>query len=435
MTAAERSMGLGLRALNRLAGSDVVDRLGVRGPTERVLYRATRDGFRVAGRAGRTFSAATRRSAPVRPRTTAGGLFDLTPSDEQEMLVEAWRAFAAEQLRPNAAQAEREPLRATFREADELGLTMLGVPEELGGAVSERSAVTAVLAAEALAHGDAGLAVGALAPAAVATALALWGDADQQSTYLPALVGEDVPAAALAIAEPRALFDPAHLQTTARPVAGGYVLSGVKALVPRAADAELLIVGARADDGRPALFLVEPAAGGVHVAPDPAMGLRGAASGRVMLEDVRVGRDALLGAGDPAVFAECVARSRIVWAAIGVGVARAVLDHVIPYVNERVAFGEPISHRQAVAFSISDIAIELEGLRLVTLRAAARADAGRDFAREAALARSLCDRHGARIGSEGVQLLGGHGYVCEHPVERWYRDLRAVGLMEGVLLA
>jgi hypothetical protein len=97
MTVAERSMGLGLRALNRLAGSDVVDRLGVRGPAERALYRATRDGFRVAGRAGRTFSAATRRSAAVRPRTTGGGgLFDLTPSDEQEMLVEAWRAFAAE---------------------------------------------------------------------------------------------------------------------------------------------------------------------------------------------------------------------------------------------------------------------------------------------------------------------------------------------------
>jgi alkylation response protein AidB-like acyl-CoA dehydrogenase len=117
-----------------------------------------------------------------------------------------------------------------------------------------------------------------------------------------------------------------------------------------------------------------------------------------------------------------------------VGIARAVLDHVIPYVNERVAFGEPISHRQAVAFSISDIAIELEGLRLVTLRAAARADAGLDFAREAALARSLCDRHGTTIGSEGVQLLGGHGFVCEHPVERWYRDLSAIGVMEGALL-
>jgi alkylation response protein AidB-like acyl-CoA dehydrogenase len=436
MTAVERSMGLGLRALTRVAGSDVIDRLGVRGRAERALYRATRDGFRVAGRTGRAFTATVRRPDPARLRPSGGAdLFDLTPTDEQQMLVAAWRDFAAAQLRPRAAEAERDTLHATFAEADELGLTTLGVPEELGGAVSERSAVTAVLAAETLAHGDAGLAVGALAPAAVATALALWGDADQQATYLPALVGDDVPAAALALAEPRPLFDPFMLETVARPAAGGYVLSGTKALVPRAQDAELLIVAARLDGGRQGLFLVEPAAGGVLVRPDPAMGLRGAAPGRVMLDEVRVERAALLGAADPAVYAECVARSRVAWAAIGAGVARAVLDHVIPYVNERVAFGEPISHRQAVAFSVSDIAIELEGLRLVTLRAAARADAGRSFAREAALARTLCDRHGTMIGSEGVQLLGGHGFVCEHPVERWYRDLRAVGLMEGVLLA
>jgi alkylation response protein AidB-like acyl-CoA dehydrogenase len=103
-------------------------------------------------------------------------------------------------------------------------------------------------------------------------------------------------------------------------------------------------------------------------------------------------------------------------------------------VNERTAFGEPISHRQAVAFAVSDIAIELEGMHLATLRAAARADAGKDFAREVAVARALCSEHGARIGSEGVQLLGGHGFVHEHPVERFYRDLRAVGLMEGGLL-
>jgi alkylation response protein AidB-like acyl-CoA dehydrogenase len=437
MTVAERSMGLGLRALNRLAGSEVVDRLGVRRPAERVLYRATRDGFRVAGRAGRTFAAGTRLATPARQRPSGGtGLFDLTPTDEQQMLVEAWRAFAGARLRPAAAAAERGEGRAeVFAEAGELGLTLLGVPEELGGAIGERSAVTALLAAEALAHGDAGLAAGALAPAAVATALALWGDADQQATYLPALVSDDVPAAALAIAEPRALFDPARLETVARPVGGGYVLDGVKTLVPRADEAELLVVAARIDGGGgSALFLVEPSAGGVAVREDPAMGLRGAGLGRLALERVQVGPEALLGAGDPQVFAECVARSRLAWAGIAAGVGRAVLDYVIPYVNERVAFGEPIAHRQAVAFAVSDIAIELEGLRLTALRAAARADAELDFSREAALARSLAARHGMRIGSEGVQLLGGAGYTAEHPVERWYRDLRATGLMDGVLV-
>jgi alkylation response protein AidB-like acyl-CoA dehydrogenase len=99
-----------------------------------------------------------------------------------------------------------------------------------------------------------------------------------------------------------------------------------------------------------------------------------------------------------------------------------------------VAFGEPISHRQAVAFMVADIGIELAGMRLVTLRAASRAEQGKDFARETTLARQLCAEKGMWIGSSGVQLLGGHGFVKEHPVERWYRDLRAIGLMEGVVL-
>ena len=111
-----------------------------------------------------------------------------------------------------------------------------------------------------------------------------------------------------------------------------------------------------------------------------------------------------------------------------------MLDYVIPYVNERQAFGEPISNRQAVAFMVADIGIELEGARLVTYRAAARAEQGKTFAREAALARRLTGEYGMQIGSDGVQLLGGHGYVKEHPVERWYRDLRAIGVMEGAVL-
>ena len=127
-------------------------------------------------------------------------------------------------------------------------------------------------------------------------------------------------------------------------------------------------------------------------------------------------------------------RARLAWCALAVGTAQAVLDYVIPYVNERKAFGEPISNRQAVAFAVADIAIELEGMRLATYRAASRADQELDFAREAALARVLCADKGMAIGSAGVQLLGGHGYVKEHPVERWYRDLRAAGVMEGALL-
>lgn len=430
-------MGLGLRALGRLAGSDVVDRLGVRQPAQRILYRATRDGFRAAGAAGRTFKTVQRRGQPVRLKPASdSGVFDLTPGDEQQMIQETFKAFAQEQLRPAALEADaacaapQELLDA----AAELGLTMLGVPEELGGAVSERSTVTAVLASEALAEGDMGLAAAALAPASVASALSLWGDASQQATYLPALVGEDPPAAALALHESRPLFDPFKPQTIAKRSGEDFVLSGAKALVPRAVDASLLIVSAQLEDEGPALFLVETASGGVQVWATPAMGVRAAALGAIELDQLRLPASALLGGGDPAVYAECVRRARLAWCALAIGTAKAVLDYVTRYVNERIAFGEPISHRQSVAFAVSNIAIELEGMRLAVLRAASRADAGKPIAEEVAVARALCVQRGAAIGSDGVQLLGGHGYVKEHPVERWYRDLQATGVFEGALL-
>jgi alkylation response protein AidB-like acyl-CoA dehydrogenase len=312
---------------------------------------------------------------------------------------------------------------------------MLGVPEELGGVVDERSAVTSVLIGEALAHGDMGLAFAALAPAAVSTALGLWGDADQQATYLPPFVSDDVPAAALALLEPQPLFDPRHIKTKARRAeGGGFTLEGVKSLVPRAADAELFVIAADLEGTGPALFVVESSTTGIFTEPEPAMGLRAATTSRLVLDNASVNGTALLGEGDPKVFADCVQRARLGWCALAVGTAQAVLDYVVPYVNERVAFGEPISHRQAVAFAVSNIAIELEGMRLATYRAAARADQDRDFAHATTLARQLCSEKGMAIGSEGVQLLGGHGYVKEHPVERWYRDLRAAGLMEGALL-
>jgi alkylation response protein AidB-like acyl-CoA dehydrogenase len=449
---AERGMGFGLRTLNRLAGSELLDRTRLRKPLERALYQGTRGGFRTAGAASRTFSAASKLARPARQaRARTSELFDISLDDEQQMLRDAVAAFASEQLRPVALAADNAcATPATLlTQANELGVSMLGVPEELGGVMAEQSAATGVLVAEALAHGDCGIAVAALAPGAVATALGLWGDADQQATYLPAFTSENIPAAALALLEPRALFNPLALTAKARRQEGDWVLSGVKSLVPRAAEAELFIIAADAEGLGPALFIVESSTKGLFVEAEPAMGLRAAATGRVALEDARVPAAALLGGGEargesPAetgstgegvseIYRECVQRARIAWCALAVGAAQAVLDYVVPYVNERTAFGEPISNRQAVAFGVADIGIELEGMRLLTYRAASRADHGTPFARDAALARRLCAEQGARIGSEGVQLLGGHGYIKEHPVERWYRDLRAAGMMEGAL--
>ncbi len=431
-------MGLGLAALSRLAGSRTLERSGLREPVQNLVSAATRNGFKVAGAASRTFSSSRKRGGDAtRPAPAEDkGLFDLTPSEDQQMIVETVSEFAAEQLRPAAAEADEKlsPPDGLLTRAAELGVTLIGIPEELGGAGAERSVVTNALVAEALAHGDLGLAVAVLAPSAVSNALVLWGDAQQQADYLPEFVGENVPAAALALLESKPLFDPFKPATKARRTPGGYQLDGVKSLVPRAGQAELFVVSADLEGRGPALFLVESSTKGVSIEADPAMGLRGAATGKLHLEKVSLPAGALLGGGSPDVFTEAVRLSRLGWAALATGTAKAVLDYVIPYVNERTAFGEPISHRQAVAFSVADIAIELEGMRLVMLRAAARAEQGKPFAREVALARKLAADKGMRIGSAGVQLLGGHGFVKEHPVERWYRDLRAIGVLEGVVL-
>ena len=436
----ERGMAVGLRALNRLAGNGLIDRFGLRDPAQRVLHGASKATVRTATRAGRTFAATQKLSKPARqPRSGRSDLFDLTPDEEQQMLRESVREFALAKLRP-AAQESDEACATPgelLAQANELGLTMVGVPEELGGAVAERSAVTTVMMAEALAQGDMGIAVACLAPAGVSTALSLWGDADQQATYLPEFVGDNVPAAALAILEPRPLFNPFELQTRARRAGDGFVLDGVKSLVPRAADAELFIVAAEleeADSPQPALFIVEAGTAGLGIEPEPAMGIRAAATGRLILEDVKLPAGAPLGDPGRDLVAECVQLGRLGWCALAVGTGQAVLDYVIPYVNERRAFGEPISSRQAVAFTVANIAIELDGMRLATYRAASRVDQGVTFAREVSLARRLCSECGMAIGSDGVQLLGGHGYTKEHPVERWYRDLRAAGVMEGALV-
>ncbi len=444
-----------LAGLNRLASWPVLDRLGLRRRTERAVFTVTRSGFQTVAAASRAFSSDPPRSAasatasPTRPETPLSAeVFDLNPTDDQQALVDVVTTFAAERIRPAASAADRECQTPAeiLAAATELGLAQIGIPEQAGGLWAQRNVVTGVLVAQALAHGDLGIAVACLAPAAVSTALSLWGSADQQARYLTPFASGGAPAAALCVLEPRAGFDPFSLHTRAIRRPGGFTISGVKSLVPLAHTAELFVVAAELDGEGPGLFVIESSTAGIRVESEPAMGLRAASLGRLLLDDVAVPADARLAgsaaldpagsaAQDPADdYRRCIRLGRLAWSALAVGCGQAVLDHVIPYVNQRMAFGEPISHRQAVAFTVADMAIELEGMRLVCYRAASRAELGLDFARETALARQLCAERGMIIGSAGVQLLGGHGFVKEHPVERWYRDLRAIAVMEGALL-
>ncbi|MDE9367593.1 acyl-CoA dehydrogenase family protein [Luteipulveratus sp. YIM 133132] len=432
---ADRGQALGLRLITRAGGLESMKNPGVRRAVERVLYNGARQGFKAQTAAGRAFAKQTgtgapARNAPTKPRRE----LDLTPTEDQAMIQQVARELADELLRPAAstADAERTTPAELRAQAGELGLTLVGVPAELGGVAEERSAVTAALVLEELARGDMGLAVSLMATGAVATALAAYGDASQQATYLPAFADEkNPPVAALALMEPQPLFDPFALRTTARAEGDELVIDGVKAMVPNADSAELFVVSATLD-GESRLVIVEPGTDGIRLEQDPGMGVRAARTGRLTFAGVRVPRTNLLGTADD--HRDAVRRARLAWAAAAVGTAQAVLDQVSEYVKERKAFGEPIGHRQAVAFTVADIAIELDGLRLVVWRAAALLDAGQDASAQIAHARHLAATYGAQIGSHAVQLLGGHGFVKEFDNERWYRDLRATGVLEGALL-
>ncbi len=325
----------------------------------RRLRPARPDPHPQAGRAralpGRPRTASARRpppAAPSRPpsssanrrarsRASRRGLFDITPDDEQQMFQEAGRAFAEDEGPPGRASRPTPSARrrrSCSPRPTELGVNMLGVPEELGGVMHEQAAVTSVLIGEALAHGDMGIAYAALAPGAVATAIGHWGSAEQEATYLPAFTGEDVPAAALAILEPRPLFDPLKLETEG---AQGRRRLGPRrrqvAASPAPRECELFVDRRRGRGHRPgAVRRSSPATDGLSVEPEPAMGLRPAATGRLLLEDVSVpGRRAArrgqarglrrvraTARGSPG------ARSRS-------APRRRSLDYVIPYVNER----------------------------------------------------------------------------------------------------
>jgi len=431
-----------LALLTPIVGQEFLDKYHLRDPLNRGLRYGTKTIFSSAGAASRQFKRVQNlRGGATRLKSSGKDYFDLTPDDEQKMIVETLDEFAEEVLRPAAHDADES---ATYppeliSKAAELGITAINIPEDFDGIAAHRSSVTNVLVAEALAYGDMGLALPILAPGGVAAALTHWGSADQQATYLAEFAGDNVPQACVAIAEPQPLFDPTRLKTTAVRTPSGYRLDGVKSLVPAASDAELFVIGAQLN-GKPALFIVESSAKGLAVKADPSMGIRAAALGQVELSGVSVPLSARLGPEDAAevdfdtAYSEAIALARLGWAALAVGTSHAVLDYVIPYVKQREAFGEPVARRQAVAFMCANIAIELDGLRLITWRGAARAEQGLPFAREAALAKRLGADKGMQIGLDGVQLLGGHGYTKEHPVERWYRDLRAIGVAEGVVV-
>ncbi|MES2721142.1 MAG: acyl-CoA dehydrogenase family protein [Pseudomonadota bacterium] len=430
MMNANQIQGLGLNYLNRFAQSDWPDRLKIRKPIEKLLYTGSKTGFQLLGAATRTFKPANGAGKQRLP-AAAKGLFDISLSDEQQMMRDTLQRFAKDVLRPAAHNADHH---AKFPDgllvqAQELGLNFYAVPEAMGGMAAEQSVVTNVLAAEDLGYGDFTLAAAILTPMSIANALTRWGTAAQQEKYLPAFAEENPPVATFAIQEATPGFNPTQLDTTAKRDGSGYVLNGEKTLVLLGQHAELFLVAAQLD-GQPAVFIVEGTEG-VSFLEDPAMGLKACETVKLRLDNVPAEK---LGEAD-FDYQAFLDLGALTWCALAVGTCQAVLDYVAQYANERIAFGEPISHRQSVAFMIADMAIETDAMRILVWNAASLAEAGRPFHREAYLARLLCAEKSMKIGNDGVQVVGGHGFTKEHPVERWYRDLRATAVMHSGLHA
>jgi alkylation response protein AidB-like acyl-CoA dehydrogenase len=355
-------------------------------------------------------------------------------TDEQESAREAMRAFAADVMRPDArAYDEASAVPDAFlARAWELGLTPTQLPESVGGYGAARSPVTNAIVLEELAYGDATLAIAAAAPAAFAYAVADQGTDAQRAALLPAFCGERYHAGALAIAEPFPDFDVVAPRTVAAPDGDGAVLSGRKCFVPMGDRAAHFLVIAREGAGLGA-FIVPRDAGGLTISePEKNLGLRALPSASLTLDGVRVPESARLGGPAGCDVMRLINHSRTALAAILTGVGRAVLDYCVPYAKERVAFDEPIARKQSIAFRLAEMHIEVESTRWMTWRAASDLEHGRDATRAAHLARAYAAEKTMWIADNGVQVLGGHGFIREHPVEMWYRNARTLGVLEGL---
>lgn len=422
-------MGKAFSMLNNALDSQFAEKIGLRKKLNNAVYTLAYRGISLATNPPRIFKSTKPQEKPERLEgTKKSDLFDLNLSEEQEMVRETIAQFALSEIRPKAekmSEAESIPdeLYAKF---DELGLAFYSIPESLGGILKEKTTVTQSVIAQELAYGDLGVALALLSPIGVLNALVNFGTAEQQAKYIPAFKEEGKKLhATIAVNEHTPLFDPFKLSTKATKKGGNYVINGVKTMVPIAAKSELILVAAETDNG-PQLFIIESNTKGLSIEKDTSMGLRPAELGRITLNNVEVSEENLLGGGID--YAQFINYVRLAWSSLATGSCKGVLDYVIDYCNNRVAFGEPITNRQAVAFMIANIKIENDGMKMLTDRAASRAEQGMDFGQQAYLASVFCAEKSMEIGTNGVQLLGGHGFIRDYPVERWYRDLRAVAI-------
>lgn len=331
---------------------------------------------------------------------------NLAPTEEQRAIIDALHDFAEQEIRPLSRESEAQ---GQVSERIEKQLVEMGVaapvPEEFGGQ-GTFDAMTSVLIAEEIAWGDPGTAYGVLAAGVAATIIETAASPEQKRSLLPRLLNGE--RGSVALAERDAGAEPSALETSA----DGGKLSGTKYAVVNA-DAGIRVVVARG----PSLWVL-PDDADFELKQEDKLGLRSARTFKVRFEGV-----AAEAIGDPSSVQTAVLRARLINGGIALGLARAALEYASKYAQERTAFGRPIGAFQGISFKIADRAMDLESARLLIWESACAVDAGRDDA--GLLVASACGHAvaaAAACADDGVQILGGHGYMQDHPEEMWYRD-------------
>ena len=425
-----KAQGFGLSLITKIAGSEVLDQLKLRKFVEKSLYQGSKTGFKVLNKTQKAFKPQAIDKQRL-PNQVNKNLFDLSLTEEQQMTVDAMSQFAEEVLYALAHEADHQAQfpEQLWQHLVDLGLNDYALPEALGGVAAEQNIVSNILIAESLAKGDFSLTAGLLSTFSVINAITRWGSTQVQSMYLPVFAEDTDITATFAFQEATPAFNPFQLKTKATEQNGQMTITGEKTLVILGDTADVFLVSAEFN-GQPDIFVVQ-CDESISIKANPAMGLKAAETATLQFNQTPA-----LGLGDADFdYTAFVDLGNLMWCAMAIGTCEAIKAYCIKYANERTAFGEPISHRQSVAFMISDMAIEIDAMRMLVLNAASLAEAGKPFHREAYLARLLCAEKSMKMGTDGVQILGGHGFTKEHPVERWYRDLRATAILHSGLHA
>lgn len=363
-------------------------------------------------------------------------MYSFEPTDEQKMLIDAISRYATADLRAKAHDADEESNLppALVEKGWELGFLQASIPEAYGG-FGERSAVTGVLASEELAWGDLAGAMAVMTPSLFAVPILLAGSEEQKQTYLPPLVEAEWKPFTAALIEPSFDFDPNDLRTVARQDGDGYVIHGKKAYVPYASNAEALVVYARLED-RTQGFIVPRGTPGLEVgACQKLLGVKALPLYEVNLLDVRVSKEYRLGGTDGHDFHPILDASRVALASMAVGMSRAALEYSRDYAKDREVFGVKVAQKQAIAFMIAEMATEIEAIRLLNWEAAWMLDTGKpDAGVQAYIALNGAIDMAMMVTDRAVQILGGHGYIREHPVEMWMRNGRGIAMINGLVI-